>query len=217
MTTVITGKPLDTTGLGYDDSKPRVSGGVIDSHLFVDRDGGTYLFWKDDTNSIWPRPLAMLLRNQPELIERLFDAEADRRTAAFAAAIVPWANQQRPMVRFFIMQPLIEAALANWQRVKSALIEFDLAGAILEAMSTPIRAQRIAEDGRSLVGENKIVLCNDLIGGHLIEGPSSLGRTAAIGCSTLATLLDAVLHMALRRRPRAGPYAKQQTGPQVDA
>jgi len=169
---LVTGKPLDTTGLGYDPTKPQMSGGVIDSHLFADVDGATYLFWKDDTNSIWPRPLAMLLRNHPELIERLFETEADRRTAAFAAAIVPWANQQRPMVRFFVMQPLIEAALANWQRVKSALIEFGLARAILEAMSTPIRAQRIADDGRSLIGENKIVLCNDLDWeGHLIEGP----------------------------------------------
>jgi hypothetical protein len=70
------------------------------------------------------------------------------------------------------MHPFIEAALANWQRVKSALLEFGLAPAILDAMSTPIRAQRIAEDGRSLLGEDKIVLCNDLDWeGHLIEGP----------------------------------------------
>ena len=82
----------------------------------------------------------MLLRAQPDLIERLFESEADRRTAAFAAAIVPWANAQRPMVRFFLMQPLIEAALANWARVRGALVEFGLAGAILEAMTTPIRA-----------------------------------------------------------------------------
>jgi len=169
---LITGKPLNTTGLGYDASQPLMSGGVIDSHLFVDDDGATYLFWKDDTNSIWPRPLAMLLRNHPELIDRLFDTEEDRRTAAFAAAIVLWANQQRPMIRFFVMQPLIEAALANWQRVKSALVEFGLASAILDAMSTPIRAQRIAADGRTLIGEDKIVLCNDLDWeGHLIEGP----------------------------------------------
>src|SRR5689334_422834 len=169
---LITGKPLNTTGLGYDASQPLMSGGVIDSHLFVDDDGATYLFWKDDTNSIWPRPLAMLLRNHPELIERLFDTEEDRRTAAFAAAIVLWANQQRPMIRFFVMQPLIEAALANWQRVKSALVEFGLASAILDAMSTPIRAQRIAADGRTLIDEDKIVLCNDLDWeGHLIEGP----------------------------------------------
>jgi hypothetical protein len=169
---LITGKPVNTTGLGYDAGQPMLSGGVIDSHLFVDQDGTTYLFWKDDTNSIWPRPLAMLLRNHPELIGRLFDSEEDRRTAGFAAAIVAWANLQRPMIRFFVMQPLIEAALANWQRVKGALIEFGLAEAIIEAMSTPVRAQRIAEDGRSLMGEDEIVLCNDLDWeGHLIEGP----------------------------------------------
>jgi|tagenome__1003787_1003787.scaffolds.fasta_scaffold20962512_1 arabinan endo-1,5-alpha-L-arabinosidase len=169
---LVTGKPLNTTGLGYDPSKPQMSGGVIDSHIFVDKAGDPYLFWKDDTNSIWPRPLAMLLRSHPDLITRLFEDERDRRTAAFAAAIVPWANVQRPMVRFFLMHPFIEAALANWHRVRSALVEFGLAPTILEAMSTPIRAQLIAPDGRSLVGENKIVLCNDLDWeGHLIEGP----------------------------------------------
>jgi hypothetical protein len=140
--------------------------------LFVDEEGERYLFWKDDTNSIWPRPLAMLLRAHPDLIDKLFVTAPDRQTAAFSAAIVPWANLQRPMVRFFLMQPLIEAALANWTQVRNALVEFGLAEAILEAMTTPIRAQRIADDGRSLVGENRIVLCNDLDWeGHLIEGP----------------------------------------------
>jgi hypothetical protein len=140
--------------------------------LFIDADGERYLFWKDDTNSIWPRPLAMLLRQHAELIDRLFATEADRRTAAFAAAIVPWANVQRPMIRFFLMQPLIEAALANWTQVRSALVEFGLASAIVEAMITPIRAQRIAADGRLLLGEDRIVLRNDLDWeGHLIEGP----------------------------------------------
>src|SRR3954452_16687641 len=134
-----------------------MSGGVIDSHLLADADGQKYLFWKDDTNSIWPRPLAMLLRKHPELIEKLFATETDRRTAAFAAAIVPWANVQRPMVRFFLMHPSIEAALANWQRVKGVLVEFGLAPAILEAMSTPVRAQRIAPEGRSLLGNDSIV------------------------------------------------------------
>ena len=169
---LVTGKPLNTTGLGYDADHPQLSCGVIDSHLFVDPDGEKYLFWKDDTNSIWPRPLAMLLREHPHLIQALFAGEADRRTAAFAAAIVPWANAERPMVRFFLMQPLIEAALANWAQVRAALVEFGLAGAILEAMTTPIRAQRIGDDGRSLIGEDGIVLTNDLDWeGHLIEGP----------------------------------------------
>jgi arabinan endo-1,5-alpha-L-arabinosidase len=145
---------------------------VIDPHLFVDWNGDKYLFWKDDRNSIWPRPLAMLLREHPGLIADLFEREEDRRTAAFAAAIVPWANIQRPMVRFFVMHPLIEAALANWVQVRNALVGFGLAPAILEAMTTPIRAQRIAEDGRSMLGESRIVLANDLDWeGHLIEGP----------------------------------------------
>jgi hypothetical protein len=169
---LITGKPVNTTGLGYDESHPQMSGGVIDSNLFMDLSGERYLFWKDDTNSIWPRPLAMLLRTHPELIERLFVSDADRRTAEFACAIVPWANVQRPMVRFFVMQPLIEAALANWAEVRTALVGFGLATAILEAMTTPIRGQRISNDGRSLIGEDTIVLANDLDWeGHLIEGP----------------------------------------------
>ena len=169
---LITGMPVNTTGLGFDASQPQLSGGVIDSHIFVDADGDKYLFWKDDRNSIWPRPLAMLLREHPDLIECLFERSEDRCTAAFSAAIVGWANLQRPMVRFFLMQPLIEAALANWTRVNEALVEFGLAGAILEAMTTPIRAQKIAEDGRSLIGESRLVLSNDLDWeGHLIEGP----------------------------------------------
>jgi arabinan endo-1,5-alpha-L-arabinosidase len=171
-TPLITGKPLDTTGLGLDPTKPQMSGGVIDSHIFIDADGGRYLFWKDDTNGIWPRPFAMLLRREPQLIDQLFASEADRRTAQFAAAIVPWANQRRPMERFFLMQPLIEAALANWHQVKFGLAASGLADSIVEAMSTPVRAQRLAEDGRSLIGEDRVVLTNDLDWeGHLIEGP----------------------------------------------
>jgi GH43 family beta-xylosidase len=165
---LVTGAPVNTTGL----PTGQVSGGVIDSHIFVDRDGAIYLFWKDDRNSIWPRPLAALLRENPSLIDGLFATDDDRRTAAFAAAIVPWANLRRPMERFFLMQPLIEAALANWPRVRRALVDYGLAGTILEAMTTPVRGQRLAADGRSLIGESTIVLTNDLDWeGHLIEGP----------------------------------------------
>ena len=148
------------------------SGGVIDSHIFIEDDGTPYLFWKNDTNGLWPRPLAGLLREHPELIDRIFESEKDRRTAAFAAAVQPWANTRRPMERFFLMQPLIEAALDNWPRVKPALIEFGRAGDIVEAMRTPIHARRLAPDGNSLIGEEKIVLANDQDWeGHLIEGP----------------------------------------------
>ena len=165
---LITGSPINTTGVPHGS----LSGGVIDSHIFTDRDGARYLFWKDDSNGIWPRPLAMLLRDRPELIERLFASEEDRRSAAFAAAIVEWANGRRPMERFFLMQGIIEAALDNWNRVKQALVDYGLAPAILDAMTTPVRAQPIADDGCSLIGESKIVLANDLDWeGHLIEGP----------------------------------------------
>jgi hypothetical protein len=165
---LVRGKEINTTGVPHG----ALSGGVIDSHIFSDSDGTRYLFWKDDSNGIWPRPLAGLLRDHPELVEQLFDSEEDRRTAAFAAAIVAWANSRRPMERFFLMHSFIEAALANWPRVKAALAEFGLAEAIIEAMTTPLRAQRIAENGRSLVGESTIVLSNDQDWeGHLIEGP----------------------------------------------
>jgi arabinan endo-1,5-alpha-L-arabinosidase len=170
---LVKGKPVNTTGLGFDRAQPLMSGGVIDSHLFIDRNGDRYLLWKEDRNGIWPRPLAMLLRVHPQLIEQLFASEADRRTAAFAAAIVPWANEQRPMTRFFVMQPIIEAALANWNQVRRTLSEFGLAATtIVDALTTPIRAQRIADDGRSLLGESSLVLTNDQDWeGHLIEGP----------------------------------------------
>jgi hypothetical protein len=148
------------------------SGGVIDSHIFLDDDGTPYLFWKNDTNGLWPRPLAGLLRDHPELIDQLFVSERDRRTAAFAAAVQPWANTRRSMERFFWMQPLIEAALDNWTRVRPALIECGHADDIVEAMRTPIHARRLAQDGRSLIGEEHVVLANDLDWeGHLIEGP----------------------------------------------
>jgi arabinan endo-1,5-alpha-L-arabinosidase len=168
---LLSGHAVNTTDLPEDPTQPLMSGGVIDSHLFLDRNGDRYLFWKRDTNGIWPRPLAGLLRQRPELIDRLFASEADRRTAAFAAAIQPWANGRRPMERFFAMQPLIEAVLDSWGHVKQVLAEAGGAEAILDAMTTPIHAQRLSDTGE-LVGEDKLVLANDLDWeGHLIEGP----------------------------------------------
>ena len=187
-------------------------GGVIDGHIFVDEDGEAYLFWKDDRNSLWPRPLAMLLGAKPELIERLFATDEDRRTAAFATAIVPWANQRRPMERFFLMQPLIEAALANWEKVRHALADYGLARTILDAMTTPIRAQHIAQDGRSLIGEDTIVLCNDLDWeGHLIEGPfvtRQQGRYRLFYAGNDFSTPSYGIGVAVADHP-LGPYVKQ--------
>lgn len=155
-----------------DNGEPFLTGTVIDSHVHVDTDGTPWLLWKEDSNSHWPRPLAALLRENPDLIPRLFDDEGDRRTAAFCAAVQPFANTRRPMERFFLMQPLIRAALANWRKVKAALEESGIAAHVIENMATPIYAQPIAADGRSLVGEPTLLLANDLDWeGHLIEGP----------------------------------------------
>ena len=150
---------------------PLLTGAMIDAHLFVD-ESGPVLFWKKDSNSLWPRPLARLLRERSDLIVRLFDNETDRRTAAFAAAVQPWADTRRPMERFFLMQPLIHAALGRWNMVRAVLREVGWEAEMLDALVTPIFAQRLSEDGAGLVGERHLVLANDLDWeGHLIEGP----------------------------------------------
>lgn len=162
---------INTTDLPGDPARPVLSGGVIDSHIFIDEDGERYLFWKRDNNGVWPRPLAALLRSRPELIDRIFSSSADRATAAFAAAIQPFANGQRPMTRFFWMQPLIEAVLDNWDQTRAVLADVAEADFIFEAMNTPIYAQRLSAEGE-LVGEDRRVLTNDLAWeGHLVEGP----------------------------------------------
>lgn len=167
---LITGAPIDAASLGLDPGHLPPSSGVIDSHILVDSDGAAFLLWKEDCNGIWPRPLAILLRDQPQLIGAMFETEPDRLTAAFAAAVVGWANGQRPMIRFFLMQPLIEAVLANFASVRAALT--GRAPALLEAMTTPVRIQRLADDGRALVGKSHVILTNDRDWeGHLIEGP----------------------------------------------
>ena len=164
-------KSANPRGPWRDLGAPLLTGGAIDAHIFVDRHGSPTLFWKEDRNGRWPRPLAGLLRESPELIDTMFDSQIDRRTAAFAAAIQPWANDRRPIERFFLMQPFIGAALANWPLVQEALRN---AGQheLLDHMRTPVFAQRLADDGSALVGERVQVLENDQPWeGHLIEGP----------------------------------------------
>jgi len=170
-------KSRHPTGPWRDIGRPLIEGsladgGVIDSHIFVDADGTATLLWKRDTNSLWPRPLAGYLRERPHLVDALFETEADRRTAAFAAAVQPWANGRRPMERFFLMQPFIGSVLGAWQKVRGALAAEPDAAPILAAMRTPILARRLSPDGTSFVGEAVEVLANDLDWeGHLVEGP----------------------------------------------
>jgi hypothetical protein len=163
-------------------------------------------------NGVWPRPLAGLLRERPELIPRIFDSAEDRRTAGFAAAVQPWANRRRPIERFFLMQPLIEAALASWPKVRRVLEESGHAGAIVDAMRTPILGQKLAADGNSLIGEPEIVLANDLDWeGHLIEGPwvtRQQGRYWMFYAGNDFTSPAYGIGVAVADHP-LGPYVKQ--------
>jgi len=162
----------DPSGPWIDTGRPLLTGGSIDGHIFVDEDGSPYLFWKEDRNGIWPRKLAAFLRDRPELIDEIFESEMDRRTARFAAGVVAWASTRRPIERFFLMQPFISASVEAWPRVRSCLERCSGAEDMLAAMQTPILAQRMSEDGASLVGSPVTIIANDMDWeGHLVEGP----------------------------------------------
>ena len=165
-------KAQSPRGPWTDLGRPLLSGGVIDPHIFVDDDDATYLLWKEDRNGIWPRKLAAFLAERPDLIDRLFETEADRRTALFAAAVVGWANARRPMERFFLMQTFIRTAVSSFTRLRSVLGDYPEAEEILAATRTPIVAQRMASDGESLFGAPATLISNDREWeGHLVEGP----------------------------------------------
>ncbi len=152
--------------------RPLLTGGAIDAHIFVEDDGAPYLLWKEDRNGLWPRKLAAFFRERPELIDRVFESETDRRTARFAAAVEPLAAPRRPIERFFLMQPFIRSAVSSWTRLHEVLAGCDGAEEIVAAMRTPIIAQRMAADGKSLVGAPVTILTNSAEWeGHVVEGP----------------------------------------------
>jgi hypothetical protein len=165
-------KSSSPQGPWTDNGKPLLTGGMIDGHVFVDDDGAKYLLWKEDRNGVWPRKLAAFFRERPELIDQVFESEADRRTAHFAAAVVPWAAPRRPIERFFLMQTFIRSSVDSWEKLRKVLGECGGAEEMIVAMRTPINAQRLSEDGTSLVGAPVTLLTNDLDWeGHLVEGP----------------------------------------------
>ncbi|WP_437568227.1 family 43 glycosylhydrolase [Sorangium sp. So ce542] len=162
------------------DEAPIVTGDVIDAHILVDARGAPWLVWKKDDNGVWPRKLAALLHREPAWVSELFAAPEDQRTAVLALTLWPWAETLDPMEQFFVLQPLIEAATADFTefarrieglgaRVCDARVE-EMA-AISRALRTRIYAQRLSADGRSLEGEPAVILENDQPWeAHLIEG-----------------------------------------------
>jgi hypothetical protein len=155
------------------DPEPLLGGGVIDPHIVIDEAGRPHLFWKEDDNAIWPRRLSALLARRPEAISILFDTKIDRRTASLTAALWPWIERLEPMEQFFLLQPLIEAAAADFPNFQSRLAALpgDEVAPILHATRTRVFAQPLTADGRGLEGERTLVLQNDLPWeAHLIEG-----------------------------------------------
>ncbi len=160
-------------------SEPLLDGDVIDPHLLVGADGRLLLYWKEDTNGVWPPRLAALMAGDPALADALFEAEADRRTAAFSAAVWPFAEQCEPMEQFFILQPLIEAVTSDYPafaqrlaaRARSHPGERPALDAVIAALKTRIFAQSLSADGLKPEGERRVVLENDQPWeAHLIEG-----------------------------------------------
>jgi arabinan endo-1,5-alpha-L-arabinosidase len=160
---------------------PLVSGGVIDPHLFVDRSGRTFLFWKEDTNDVWPSLLSAFLHDHADSVGRLFPAEEDQRTASLALTLWPWVRTLEPMERFLVQQVLIEAVVSDFagfrQRLRSLPGSEDGADitpaveSILAAMRTPVYAQEFDPGAGRLMGERAVVLENDQDWeAHLIEG-----------------------------------------------
>jgi hypothetical protein len=163
--------------------EPLLKGGAIDPHVLVESDGEAVLYWKEDSNAIWPMVLSRLLHRAPTLIPELFRSEADRRTASFTAALFPWLQTLEPMERFLAEQNLIEsvtsrfidferrlARLAGEQRREGAALR-----EMLQHLKTRMFARRLTDDGLSLTGEAVKVLENDQPWeAHVVEGMSVL-------------------------------------------
>jgi arabinan endo-1,5-alpha-L-arabinosidase len=153
---------------------PLVTGGVIDPHILIDRDGTPLLLWKTDSNDLWPRLMSELLHQEPALIEALFPDLIDQRTASLLSALWPWVRSREPMEQFFLLQPMIEAVTDDFDGMRDRLRGLAGAaqvGAILDAFRTRIFAQPMAPDGSGLVGEPTLILENDQPWeAHLIEG-----------------------------------------------
>jgi arabinan endo-1,5-alpha-L-arabinosidase len=162
-------------------SVPLIRGGVIDPHLFAARDGRTLLFWKEDSNDVWPSLLSGFLHDHSGYAPSLFPSLQDRRTACFALTLWPWVKTLEPMERFMMQQGLIEAVVSDFtgfrQRLKALLEDSPsteiraVLGDILIALRTPVFAQEFDPRTGCLIGERVVVLENDQAWeAHLIEG-----------------------------------------------
>ncbi len=160
---------------------PLIAGGVIDPHLFVDGTGRTFLFWKDDSNDVWPSLLSALLHEHADLVTALFPSVEDQRTASLVLTLWPWVQALEPMERFLVQQVLIEAVVADFAGFRHRLrllldtlipeeVRTGIDG-ILAAMRTPVYAQELDPENLQLKGDRTVMIENDQDWeAHLIEG-----------------------------------------------
>jgi hypothetical protein len=154
---------------------------VIDPHLFIDSNGRTFLFWKEDTNDVWPSLLSAFLHDHAEMVEKLFPMPEDQRTASLVLTTWPWVRTLEAMERFLVPQVLIEAVVSDFSGFRRRLQllsesepseERRLAiEGILTALRTPVYAQEFDPQTHCLMGDRMVVLENDQDWeAHLIEG-----------------------------------------------
>jgi len=160
--------------------EPLLRGEKIDPHLYLE-DGTSYLLWKEDGNGVWPALLNELLYERPELIDRIFDVESDRRAMSVLVTLWPYTRKLPPMERFFIQNLLIEVVRHDFPALERKLRglldvlpevqvrkEIEV---ILSTMKTTLFVQELSPDGLSLSGEPKKILENDQNWeAHVIEG-----------------------------------------------
>jgi hypothetical protein len=202
--------------------QPVLRGGVIDAHVVMDDDGAAFLFWKEDSNGVWPGLLHRLIHEHGRLIAELLEDDEDRRTLSLMATLWPWVRGLEPMECFFVQQPLVEAVTSRFSAVRGrlrALLEREAdaevreaVAAVLHAMRTPIWAQRLTPDGRGLAGERTLVLENDQEWeAHLIEGvwvARHGGRNYLFYAGNDFSTADYGIGVAVADSP-LGPYRKQ--------
>jgi hypothetical protein len=160
---------------------PLLRGGVIDPHVFVEGNGTSFLYWKEDNNDKWRNSINALLFEYPELITELFEEVDDQKAVSFVAALWPWTKTLEPMERFF-QQYLIEAISSNFSTVEQRLLilleksstgqaQRNLINQVLPTLKTPVYVSELSRDGLSLVGGRTKVLENDQTWeAHVVEG-----------------------------------------------
>lgn len=202
--------------------EPLLRGGAIDPHVLVD---GTQaiLYWKEDSNAVWPVVLSALLHDFPGLIGDLFRRDADRRTASFTAALLPWLHTLEPMERFLVEQNLIEAVTSHFADFESRISALASGQAgeltqrlheLLSHLKTRMFAQRLNTDGSQVTGEKVKVLENDQPWeGHVVEGIWVLkhdDRYHMFYAGNDFSTSEYAINVAVSRSPW-GPYVKSAT------